>query len=282
MKRKAFTLIELLVVIAIIAIIAAILFPVFARARENARRASCQSNMKQLGLGLLQYAQGYDEALPVGAYSLGLSPAEKSDSQVVLTGVGWGEEIFPYVKSAQVYKCPSDSFKTSALSYAYNADIPTLSTGRGKLASFNATSKTVVLFEMMSSSATSPDFTNGTTMLFPSGNGWSTCNKWNGYNAGGYPTSNSDWNAWEYQTGAMGGRDSSGKQFFYSDAANTTLWPGRHLDGSNFLFADGHVKWLKGSAVSSGDPSASAAAVQGASTAAGTGDATYAVTFSPI
>src|SRR5205809_4233116 len=63
--RRAFTLIELLVVIAIIAILAAILFPVFSRARENARRASCQSNLKQIGLGFLQYAQDYDERLPL-------------------------------------------------------------------------------------------------------------------------------------------------------------------------------------------------------------------------
>src|SRR5687767_16034754 len=62
--KRGFTLIELLVVIAIIAIIAAILFPVFARARENARRSACSSNMKQLGLAVIQYAQDYDEIMP--------------------------------------------------------------------------------------------------------------------------------------------------------------------------------------------------------------------------
>ena len=63
-KKFGFTLIELLVVFAIIAILAAILFPVFARARENARRASCQSNLKQIGLGIMQYTQDYDEKMP--------------------------------------------------------------------------------------------------------------------------------------------------------------------------------------------------------------------------
>ena len=69
MKKKGFTLIELLVVIAIIAILAAILFPVFARARENARRASCQSNLKQISLGVMQYTQDYDERLPLAPHS---------------------------------------------------------------------------------------------------------------------------------------------------------------------------------------------------------------------
>src|SRR5471030_86040 len=81
--RRGFTLIELLVVIAIIAILASILFPVFARARENARRASCMSNLKQLGLGYLQYAQDYDESFP-GGLSV---PTANS------WGFEWGEAI---------------------------------------------------------------------------------------------------------------------------------------------------------------------------------------------
>src|SRR5437763_14058162 len=92
-RSQGFTLIELLVVIAIIAILAAILFPVFGRARENARRSSCQSNLKQLGLGFLQYIQDNDE----------LYPKSTGDA-----GQGWGGRIFPYVKNTQVFKCPSD------------------------------------------------------------------------------------------------------------------------------------------------------------------------------
>ena len=92
---KGFTLIELLIVIAIIALLAAILFPVFARVRENARRATCQSNLKQIGLGVLQYVQDYDEVMP-----------RIDDDQ---SPPYWTDNIFPYVKSYQVYKCPSDS-----------------------------------------------------------------------------------------------------------------------------------------------------------------------------
>ncbi len=101
-RTSAFTLIELLVVIAIIAILAAILFPVFAKARENARRASCLSNLKQIGLGVMQYVQDYDEFYPltrngtVAAYGTG--------------GITWGiwkVNIYPYVKSTQVFSCPS-------------------------------------------------------------------------------------------------------------------------------------------------------------------------------
>jgi prepilin-type N-terminal cleavage/methylation domain-containing protein/prepilin-type processing-associated H-X9-DG protein len=91
-----FTLIELLVVIAIIAILAAILFPVFARARENARRASCQSNLKQIGLGVLQYAQDFDERYPMGKVIVGGSD------------VSWRQTVQPYVKSTQLFRCPSN------------------------------------------------------------------------------------------------------------------------------------------------------------------------------
>ena len=93
--RHAFTLVELLVVIAIIAILAAILFPVFARARENARRTSCLSNLRQIGLGFLQYAGDYDDAYPRSSYPT--------------TGVSWTVSAQPYLKSIQLFRCPSDS-----------------------------------------------------------------------------------------------------------------------------------------------------------------------------
>ncbi|BCM92933.1 hypothetical protein IAD21_04817 [Abditibacteriota bacterium] len=96
-RPAAFTLIELLVVIAIIAILAAILFPVFARARENARRASCQSNLKQIGLGIMQYTQDYDDILP----------AAQNDGP--WASAPWHVLIQPYVKSYQLFKCPSNA-----------------------------------------------------------------------------------------------------------------------------------------------------------------------------
>lgn len=105
-SRKGFTLIELLVVIAIIAILAAILFPVFGRARETARRSSCQSNLKQIGLGITQYAQDYDET-QVFDNSIGGG-----------TGV-WVTTLQPYIKSAQIFRCPSDT----------NTNIPAIGSG---------------------------------------------------------------------------------------------------------------------------------------------------------
>ncbi|HEX8552570.1 MAG TPA: DUF1559 domain-containing protein [Abditibacteriaceae bacterium] len=105
MKRRGFTLIELLVVIAIIAILAAILFPVFARARENARRSSCASNLKQIGLGLVQYVQDYDEKYPGWARSLNNPSGNSSE-------IYWMKQLEPYTKSSQVYKCPSNATQT--------------------------------------------------------------------------------------------------------------------------------------------------------------------------
>ncbi|HEY3330896.1 MAG TPA: DUF1559 domain-containing protein [Capsulimonadaceae bacterium] len=99
--NQAFTLIELLVVIAIIAILAAILFPVFAQAREKARQTSCASNLKQIGLGMLQYTQDYDETLTPASMDRDVSPNVWYEN--------WDSLIYPYVKSTGVFFCPDQS-----------------------------------------------------------------------------------------------------------------------------------------------------------------------------
>ena len=101
-RERGFTLIELLVVIAIIAILAAILFPVFARARENARKSNCQSNLKQIGTAVMMYAQDYEETMPVRWNGK----------------IDWQQAIDPYVKNTGVRICPS----TKDYSYGYNQD----------------------------------------------------------------------------------------------------------------------------------------------------------------
>lgn len=112
---RGFTLIELLVVIAIIAILAAILFPVFARAREKAREASCASNLKQIGLAVHMYASDFDDLLPL------------ANSDVVEDGPpGIVEILQPYTRNQQIFRCPSDSAKRwqthqTSYDYAWNA-----------------------------------------------------------------------------------------------------------------------------------------------------------------
>ena len=113
-----FTLIELLVVIAIISILAAILFPVFARARENARRSSCMSNMKQMGIGLMQYTQDYDEMFP---------PARQ-----------WSDALVPYLKNEKLFHCPA----TKNYGYAMNWKLSKLG-----LAHVNSPAQSVLIYE---------------------------------------------------------------------------------------------------------------------------------------
>lgn len=113
-RRAGFTLIELLVVIAIIAILAAILFPVFAQARESARQTACLSNGKQIGLGLSMYQQDYDETLPAPDWNgkAGFQPPPftvfASADGAGVSGPTWADVFQPYVKNVQIMKCPSD------------------------------------------------------------------------------------------------------------------------------------------------------------------------------
>jgi prepilin-type N-terminal cleavage/methylation domain-containing protein/prepilin-type processing-associated H-X9-DG protein len=109
--RRGFTLIELLVVIAIIAILAAILFPVFARAREKARQTSCLNNVKQIALGVIMYAQDYDEKMPM-LYMNRTTPSS--------TWYGIAQELDPYVKNVNVHDCPSASMQSTLSSYGGN------------------------------------------------------------------------------------------------------------------------------------------------------------------
>jgi prepilin-type N-terminal cleavage/methylation domain-containing protein/prepilin-type processing-associated H-X9-DG protein len=119
MQRRGFTLIELLVVIAIIAILAAILFPVFAKAREKARQTTCLSNIKQISLGILQYAQDYDETFVPSAVAVYdyFAPDGTPIHIVPQSAMLWMYLTYPYVKNVQVYTCPSYTDGWSASSY---------------------------------------------------------------------------------------------------------------------------------------------------------------------
>ncbi|MHB8997613.1 MAG: DUF1559 family PulG-like putative transporter [Armatimonadota bacterium] len=124
MSKRGFTLIELLVVIAIIAILAAILFPVFAKAREKARQSSCLSNVKQLSIAMLSYAQDYDEMMPRANNIVPASSTTLLDGTSANTTVNmlWMYQIVPYIKNAQVFACPSAAVKMPASTYSQSAN----------------------------------------------------------------------------------------------------------------------------------------------------------------
>ena len=306
--RNGFTLIELLVVIAIIAILAAILFPVFQNVRENARRSSCQSNLKQLGLAFTQYTQDSDEALPMGA-SAGRSNLGDGD--------GWAGRIYPFVRSAGVFACPDDAVSPVRngasmlwpISYAYNMNL----SGKGgygiggALSLMNAPAKTVMLCEV-----TAAGYIGDAQAIADLSTPDEAGNQ--GIGAGGclagssasdgelalvfMPTSASGNSCnLPLATGFMGGsagfRAGSLKTIPDPDGSYLSQW-GRHTQASNFLFCDGHVKWLRGTQVSTGPiqsadqkptdvQDAHLAAQPGRGSAAGTQSAEgWAATFSPI
>ena len=259
-SAQAFTLIELLVVIAIIAILAAILFPVFQKVRENARRTSCLSNEKQLGLGFTQYTQDYDEQYPSGVIA-GTGAGLKSYGQ------GWGGQLYAYVKSTGVYKCPDDStavqanggFTASPVSYAYNANAVNRGVG-ASLSQFNAPASTVLLCEAFGAPArvdqADEGIYSGTTYdLSPATDGLPDPDSSMGVlcdaiacghgHGGGYDIQLSTGVMAAGQSGMLASTD-------YNPAYYTSGGVGIHTSGSDFLFADGHVKWLLPNQVSTG------------------------------
>ena len=212
--RKGFTLIELLVVIAIIALLSAILFPVFARARENARKTSCLNNQKQLGLALAQYTQDNDERLIPYTTTGGSFPDPAVPNW---TAWAWNRDIQPYLKSIQVIRCPSES-RNGDTSYGYNM---TLGTNGRSIADVPLVSKTVAFADVIGHTPTTPQ--QCLVFLIPSGTGGNRHMSRKLVNpanlAAGYTDS--------------GGSSVAGR-----------IHATRHLDGANYLFVDGHVKWM--------------------------------------
>lgn len=238
-KAHAFTLIELLVVIAIIAILAAILFPVFAQAREKARQAACLSNYKQQSLAILQYVQDYDELMPGG--TLNFFGGGWSDgfigwqmpcqpNQAGTDCMAWGNAVQPYQKNYQVFRCPStvndwnpygQPAGTQGSSYTYNGDLQNLPQSQ-----IVQPSATVMIWSGQMS------------------------NTWIGRSMTNPNLSCSDKNApCVYQPQGPNGcatGNGGGDYFVVYGGLSFKKWI--HGAGDNFVFADGHVKWnpLKG------------------------------------
>ena len=238
--RSGFTLIELLVVIAIIAILAAILFPVFGRARENARRASCQSNLKQIGLGLLQYAQDNNERIPAACMT-----DAGTNACTAGTSAAWMGLVQPYVKSTQIFECPSADFEgaeyTTAAAAGWAAPVGFGTAGSYIMNAFNQGAATPI--GEKGPGAPIALATAGTTLNAkgmklsslqdPTGTIWVG-------DGNGFPQV--DLNG----VTAVTDDDGNGYRFLGTNAPNATsgAYLERHLGTCDFLYADGHVKSL--------------------------------------
>ncbi|MDR3707059.1 MAG: DUF1559 domain-containing protein [Capsulimonadaceae bacterium] len=273
-SKNGFTLIELLVVIAIIAILAAILFPVFATAREKARQSACASNFKQMGLAMIQYTQDYDEQPPDGV--------TRTNS-----ASGWAGQIYPYLKSAKVYVCPDDQTPGASCSYVYNRNTqnetatnftrwvtnwPTF-----PLSQYANVSKTILLAEVTGSAGydvSSQDPNNTKSDLYltaHSGGGFTGGFSPDGkggagddYDPDSANYSSTDQPCWAESTGCAAGFTLKYVTGYPSASLAVahqlfTSPTGVHSGGANYLLADGHVKWLMGSQVSAGGNSSSTA-----------------------
>jgi len=226
MKKKAFTLIELLVVIAIIAILASILFPVFARARENARRASCLSNLKQIGLGVMMYVQDYDGKYPA---SQSVNGEPRPGNMNWHPGGGtwyWQHLIYAYVKSDQIFACPSSPENTTSwmenYGYAFNYG------ANSDLMSYSPTSSSYPITSLATvkkPATTFLIFDSGYYKILPA-----------------FIYKSSSYGSAYYIPGEkLAGATCSNKSSSYISDCET----GRHFNGVNMAYADGHVKWIK-------------------------------------
>jgi prepilin-type N-terminal cleavage/methylation domain-containing protein len=262
--NSGFTLIELLVVIAIISILAAILFPVFANAREKGRQSACASNLKQLGLAFLQYAQDYDELYPHGmiagnAPAPVLPPASGSVENGV--GMGWAGEVFTYVKAPDAFTCPDDNHPVVAppiyrLSYGMNQFLPGTSLGKQV-----APATTVLLFETSGEQGEfgytdegvehAGTLFNSSWLLSAVGDGWD----YQGTGYSGY--SNNDYSNLAYCTSSTHScvRTNSAPSWNWftpslvgTDARHDHATDAKH-GLSMYLLTDGHVKFIDFAAV---------------------------------
>ncbi len=263
--RSGFTLIELLVVIAIIAILAAILFPVFAQAREKARAIACLSDTKQLALGITQYEQDFDEKCPNGVNPYG-------------GGQGWAGQIYPYVKSTGVFLCPDDPAILSGAggtvfhpaSYAYNSQVsipaPNQSAGCASpgedslsIAAYNSPARTVLLAEVKLSTGydVSQGFNAGAGTVANGDDDLQTC----GGSPAGYGIGGAyDPSGYNSNLGTPGGNAGTMKWttgYLRNARTGAALGDfdgplGRHQGGANYVMADGHAKFFKPGAVSGG------------------------------